>query len=499
MKDTFNKNSNSEIFVLTWAWLIFLYALGFALWTIFYTETGNGDNVEHLHATWLVAHGKIPYLDFFQHHNPLLWYTFAPIITQTTNLLHLLDMAHSIGLVAGILTFFIVYKICRRYFASKALPILLALLILCPPYYYIYCFNYNPDTFMALFYAIGLYYLFSYWEKRNLCALVTAFLAFFAAFMYTQKILIPLAMLGTISLYIFHLKKSPLSDILSAALLPIMGIMLFIALLYHYGALEQYWQSNYPFNIIMQKYYGADKINVIGYQNVLFPVGLAFFGSLCLIKSSSVYFRVIFILFIIELCLRCFYFSIAPYYLLPLMIYCCCINSLIIEKILQYKAYWAYLFLVIGSYYAVISKDTYLTVRTQDRTFARYLAQQITPCDYVISSYFSNQSIISKDPHYYWSMLGHIDLAGSEAGIHPLPNLNELVKQYLPKIIYGGIYWNSYEKHRRHEVAIQQISPKIISQYYLPTPFSEFYILKYEYWHKKCTYNKRLKEWSYED
>ena len=42
--------------------------------------TQNGDNVEHLHSSFLVASGLVPYKDFFQHHNPLMWYLFAPVM-----------------------------------------------------------------------------------------------------------------------------------------------------------------------------------------------------------------------------------------------------------------------------------------------------------------------------------------------------------------------------------------------------------------------------------
>ena len=41
--------------------------------------TQNGDNIEHIHSSFLIAIGQVPYRDFFQHHNPLLWYIFAPL------------------------------------------------------------------------------------------------------------------------------------------------------------------------------------------------------------------------------------------------------------------------------------------------------------------------------------------------------------------------------------------------------------------------------------
>ena len=39
------------------------------------------DEFEHLHASWLISKGFIPYRDFFEHHHPLLWYISAPIVS----------------------------------------------------------------------------------------------------------------------------------------------------------------------------------------------------------------------------------------------------------------------------------------------------------------------------------------------------------------------------------------------------------------------------------
>ena len=52
--------------------------IGFALWAFYYHYMCM-DHAEHIHAAWLVWQGQVPYRDFFQHHNPLLWYLFAPV------------------------------------------------------------------------------------------------------------------------------------------------------------------------------------------------------------------------------------------------------------------------------------------------------------------------------------------------------------------------------------------------------------------------------------
>lgn len=51
-----------------------------AYWVLIHHQPQTGDDVEHLHSAWLIFQHKIPYIDFFQHHHPLLWYIFAPLV-----------------------------------------------------------------------------------------------------------------------------------------------------------------------------------------------------------------------------------------------------------------------------------------------------------------------------------------------------------------------------------------------------------------------------------
>jgi len=37
------------------------------------------DEYEHAHAAWAVAHGQLPYVDFFEHHTPALYFAAAPL------------------------------------------------------------------------------------------------------------------------------------------------------------------------------------------------------------------------------------------------------------------------------------------------------------------------------------------------------------------------------------------------------------------------------------
>ena len=79
-----------EGFVMLKDWFFKYGVMGFALFlglvsiyvnvmVLVHVPTVNGDNVEHIHTSFLVALGQVPYRDFFQHHNPLMWFIFAPV------------------------------------------------------------------------------------------------------------------------------------------------------------------------------------------------------------------------------------------------------------------------------------------------------------------------------------------------------------------------------------------------------------------------------------
>lgn len=43
------------------------------------------DEAENLHSAWMVSQGKVPFVDFFQQHEPTLWYVLAPMFWLLPN------------------------------------------------------------------------------------------------------------------------------------------------------------------------------------------------------------------------------------------------------------------------------------------------------------------------------------------------------------------------------------------------------------------------------
>ena len=78
------------------------------------------DTFEHLRMSWLVSLGNMPYRDFFEHHHPLLWYTFAPLMKILPhNAMLAFYVAKAVAAVCSLLTFYIFYLIFKRFLGGS--------------------------------------------------------------------------------------------------------------------------------------------------------------------------------------------------------------------------------------------------------------------------------------------------------------------------------------------------------------------------------------------
>lgn len=86
---------------------------------IVYVPSQNGDNIEHVHSSFLVAMGQVPYRDFFQHHNPLLWYLFAPVTKFFAYDATVVEIVCFISLLVFLKSLVYIYRIVSEFLADK--------------------------------------------------------------------------------------------------------------------------------------------------------------------------------------------------------------------------------------------------------------------------------------------------------------------------------------------------------------------------------------------
>ncbi len=149
------------------------------------------DEVSHLHSAWAVAHGQVPYRDFWQMHPPLLYYLMAPVFALMGEDVRIIYVGRALMLLCILLILFQLYRMARGCF--DALTGLLAVLLLSylllwwPPAY-----SFRPDTPQTLLVLMSLWRFMRAWERRNRGEFLASGALLGVAFWLLTKTLFPL-------------------------------------------------------------------------------------------------------------------------------------------------------------------------------------------------------------------------------------------------------------------------------------------------------------------
>ena len=90
----------------------------------------NPDESEHLHATWLTGQGRIPFLDFWDHHAPLFFYALAPLTRALADRAEIYLAARVLMALAAAGALALVYRLGRRLSTPAGLAAVVLLAVL---------------------------------------------------------------------------------------------------------------------------------------------------------------------------------------------------------------------------------------------------------------------------------------------------------------------------------------------------------------------------------
>lgn len=479
-----------------------LIGLLYCLYIACLTDTLGGDTLEHIHSSWLVYANFVPYRDFFQHHNPLLWYVFSPFVG-----LHAKGFddewitagVTAAAILASFANFGYLYLITSRFLSDK-LGGLISASIALTPYMLLSIINFRPDNFMLLAFFAGLYYYFSYLENKRRFQLCVALILFWASFMFLQKIVFTLILMGCISLYLLWKRQILWQDMLISLFIPVLLSVWFVAYLYQQDILSIWYHSNFTFNLYIPELFAQRQIGQFWPELQLLLIGAGGAIVFCL-KKSTIYFKILVLIFISELCQRYFYFSAFAYYFC-LLVYIASILSatFLEEKIFKRHFYLIYILLIalgVCMYKPAVYQGN---IGNRKHRFYRPLNKEIvraiTPCDYVLNGDGALYNLYNRDPYYYWNLLGQLDVIGDKAGMYPLMNINRVILEYKPAIISGNPYYDKYYIERGQKVVVHEPDKEIIEKYYKPFKYTkDLYILKPEFRKLKCDYDYKARRY----
>jgi hypothetical protein len=210
------------------------------------------DEIEHIHASWYVQDGQVPYRDFFEHHHPLLWFLLAPVISILGEGLQVLAAARLLMLLMAAGIAWLTWRISRLA-GGDAETAWLAIAVLFSNFMFLPCvMEVRPDVPMVFLALAAVERLLVFLKEEKPKQLLAA--AFFAAlsFLFLQKVifLLPAAALllciwrwrGKISSALFW---KPIA----VFLLPLFA---FGAWLVFSGAFQDYFLCNWLLNVKRQ-------------------------------------------------------------------------------------------------------------------------------------------------------------------------------------------------------------------------------------------------------
>jgi hypothetical protein len=190
------------------------------------------DEIEHLHAAWLVGQGLTPFRDFLEQHHQLIWYLLAPITTHIVSP-HLIVFAARLLDLAGLGVFLLLFR--------KAFSILYPTLpAIWPTLLLLSCFSFTrnmlevrPDPWMNTFFFGGLLFWLLYQQRARWYQALLAGISFGTAIVVLQKAIVLIVLFFAVLMVLVLLRsfsRRRVRDLLAGGLLVATGALLPLAL-----------------------------------------------------------------------------------------------------------------------------------------------------------------------------------------------------------------------------------------------------------------------------
>ena len=220
LKKIFTPSSPLSLLEIIEILLLLLLVVGSTIY-FSYTNILNGDEREHLTASFYIYKGLTPYKDFFEHHHPLLWYIFAPFLILFNNTEYIWYILRTFTLILIIINSFYIHKICFLILKNKYFSILSICLSLAPHCVFLSQTEFRPDSLMMTFFLIGIYHYFLAIKNQSPKNLAISFIYFTLSFFTLQKALIHLLPYILTTLYLLHKHIIHPKDLLKSLYIPL--------------------------------------------------------------------------------------------------------------------------------------------------------------------------------------------------------------------------------------------------------------------------------------
>lgn len=438
LRDFFNApQETSSRFKAIYAFeLLILSALTvYCLLYFSFTHILVGDEREHVYASFLVYLGKIPYRDFFEHHHPLLWYTFYPFMIFFNNSPNIWYAARSYALILLAANIFILIKLGKQ-MISWDYGLLAAIFSVSTHCVFIAQTEYRPDTLMMTTFLYGLYFYFMHLKNKKEITLHLAFIFFLLSVFALQKACLQLVPVALLTIYLLYKKEIKLKTFLKALIIPGFLIIAYMLYLYYTRSLKDYFELNWLLNLKINFNMKYKVTNTLYYSlaNILAISAL-------LTKTPKIMKYIAFLCLGTSLILQYGFESPFIQYWLPVYPYFALISAYYILKFAPYPKVFVLGLIIIASLHNDMSYIKAIQTFPKLNMANKITSQEINlskPTDTILGSLERLGGLRTDATGYYW--FGRDYIAQLDAHYfkrHELPNINQILKTERPKLVSG--------------------------------------------------------------
>ncbi len=434
---TISKYLSQKVNINSWFRILFYITLivfsGCILERVFTAQGLLKDTYEHIHASWLISIGKVPYRDFFEHHHPLLWYIFAPVTQLFYRHIEIVYIARLIAALGYLSIIYLIYKITLNYTTNTTCAMLSVLFVLCIPQLWADAQNLRPDIFMYISILMGIIYFFDYLDTFKTRHLIFSYLSMFISFLFLQKAAFPIIGFIVVNLFLVCKGKIRFNDILLASLLPSTVCLCLLFLLYRTGTLDDWYLYNFTYNLIVKKAYGVYSAG-IGFLHKIFI--LSAFIIVYFIKFKQLSSKSLCILCILFACM----FSLLDYAPYPqyYFLYFVLVAIFLAPKLNSFYLHKPYALFTVFFFFLIISFGTLCQSQNSaklkaDVSLVNYLIKNTSPQDKLLNGLCA-YNLFNEDTDFYWFGFTHAVII-ADLYLDKSFDYNEQIKLHRPKFL----------------------------------------------------------------
>lgn len=402
------------------------------------------DTVEHIHASWLVSEGKIPFVDFFEHHNPLLWYVLAPLTKLFERNIVIIPVVRTIAVLGYFSCIWMVYQISRQIYGKKAAQYSV-LLLFCMFGIWRDIANIRPDIFMYLFFLLSLYWFLKYISDKKLWQLIVSYLCMSISFLFLQKAVILGVGFAIATCYFLYKRQIRSRDFVLAVCCASVPLVAFLGYLWYSHSFGAWFYYNVVFNMNLQEYYEDYNNGGVTHLRWLVVITLLIVARYYRFSKESLPI----LLCLITTALSFASFSPHPQYFQGYFFLCAILLAPVVYRV-QYAGVIHGLLIVwlVYSFYTLIPQERQIEKYDKSYETAAYIIDNTTPQDIVFDLGSQVCNLYNPDAGYYWFGFFNVVIIDTIYNPEKYLDINDLIKKTRPKFICVHDGWTEFTNDR---------------------------------------------------